>query len=281
MVEEAGSNQLLDWQILVVTRRGEYPAAVTEQQEMASVAPRFRPGVTKPEHFLAQLKAYGKSTKKEDADLLQEVCCHLEGQALDWHASLPEATQKDVKLFKEAFLNQYSTATDTFTMMARLKARRQMPGEDPVSFVDELTVLCTDCKLPEQLAVPLVIEGLQPSLQQTVRVTQPKSLADVRKAVKMFPAQHSIPENSALEAMQKQLTSIQDRLASISSVQRSSGKPNTAARGQYRTQQRPRDTCGRCGGRSHPKIYCKAIGKRCNKCHKMDHFAHMCRSKSE
>ena len=56
MVEEDGSNQFFNWQVPVVTRRGEYPVlVVTKQQEMASVAPRFQPGVTKPEHFLAQL----------------------------------------------------------------------------------------------------------------------------------------------------------------------------------------------------------------------------------
>ena len=39
-------------------------------------------------------------------------------------------------------------------------------------------------------------------------------------------------------------------------------------------------TCTRCG-REHGKSDCRAVGKECHKCGKMNHFSHMCRSSSQ
>ena len=90
----------------------------------------------------------------------------------------------------------------------------------------------------------------------------------------------------AFELSRKQVKSLNDQSsANVDALGKDQRKHNH--RGNYRrhnnkpdTGKPPNNSCGNCGRVHEPKS-CPAYGKKCNNCHKLGHFAKLCRSQDK
>ena len=168
---------------------------------------------------------------------------------------------------------------------------KQLLGQDPLQFVDDLATLNTKCKLDQQQIVPFTVAALEDGVASFVRSQNPKTLADVRTAITRYSgssiptrAEASSPD-AAIKSLCARLDQVVTQLNSISAIQ---SEPRQWPRRQHSNalsrqgHSNPAKNCSFCGGKFHAKLAdCPARNKKCNHCGKLHHFQKVCRSKSE
>ena len=187
--------------------------------------PLFRAGISSPEVFLLKLKAHCKKHKIEDGPLMKEMSLYLDDNANNWLMSLDETTLKDIQKFTDQFLQRYSRTTDTFSAMKDLKNMRQVKGQDPLQFVDDLANLYTKCKFDVQQIVPFTVAALEPDVGNYVRAQNPKTMQDVRTAITRFAGTVPMPKveqpqqtDAAIKALCSRLDEVVMQLSAVTEM---------------------------------------------------------------
>ena len=225
---------------------------------------------------------------------------YLDDNANNWLMSLDETTLKDIQKFTDQFLQRYSRTTDTFSAMQDLKNMRQVKGQDPLQFVDDLANLYTKCKLDVQQIVPFTVAALEPDVGNYVRAQNPKTMQDVRTAITHFTGTAPMPKveqpqqtDAAIKALCSRLDEVVMQLSAVTAIHqpadrqwtpsnRRDQRPSTTSQRHSSLQSANKKDCSFCGGRFHAKLSdCPARNKKCNKCGIVNHFAKVCRSKKE
>ena len=141
---------------------------------------------------------------------------------------------------------------------------------------------CPQCKydISTQYIKDQLIRGLQNETLQTDILAKADQLKDLEKVVK-----HCEAFEAALRDQSK-LQDVADVQAARSNYQKNKKQvPTSSAKSQEATGQQ-RLSCQGCGSRAHGASgandraeQCRAWGKECYKCHKLNHYGRMCRNK--
>lgn len=195
-------------------------------------------------------------------------------------AAAPEDGTFDetVAALKGIFIRRKSTIVLRHTF----RRRTQLPGESVSTFVTDLRRLATDCKfadLHDEMVRDQLIEGT--SIQ--------------RLREKLLMADDSLTLTKALDiayAMEAAIKDASDLASAVQPVHAISAPRPPRRDSQQRTGPRPTqgpphqptapglrcNNCGSPGHRSHRDPSCKARGRTCLTCGKLNHFQSVCRS---
>ena len=155
--------------------------------------------------------------------------------------------------------------------LARFQLREltQEAGESIDTFVTRLKVQAGKCNF----ATPAMLEDnvIDQIIKGTAHSGVWKAMLDHDPAG--LTLDRVLDTGRTHEATQAQLQNFQRTDRQVDEVRRRS-------RGQERPQHRQRPRCGNCGGQHHNREVCPAKGQSCHHCHKIGHWAKLCRGKS-
>ena len=182
---------------------------------------------------------------------------------------LSEAQKTDPNQVWAAFRAYFEPKSNFRLARFQLRELTQEAGESIDTFVTRLKVQAGKCNF----ATPAMLEDNV--IDQIIKGT---AHSGVRKAMLDHdPAgltlDRVLDTARTHEATQAQLQKFQRTDRQVDEVRRRS-------RGQERPQHRQRPRCGNCGGQHHNREVCPAKGQSCHHCHKIGHWAKLCRGKS-
>ncbi|MCG7868790.1 MAG: hypothetical protein JAY74_20765, partial [Candidatus Thiodiazotropha taylori] len=158
-------------------------------------------------------------------------------------------------------------------IFARYRFNNETQGADSIdSFVTRLRTRATDCNFAEKdnMIRDMIVFGCSNAKVRAKLIDEGEKLT-MDKAIQ-------IAQN--YEYCQKQLSSMAlSSPGNVDAVKRGT-KPSGRRhpKQQPKEKQTPKTPCGNCGT-FHVKDKCPAYGKECRECHRMNHYAKMCRSK--
>ena len=151
----------------------------------------------------------------------------------------------------------------------------QQEGESFEQFLTDLKLLVKDCGYgdPDEMVQDRVVIGCH-STKTREKLIQEGSDLTLEKAIDIARTD---------EMSKTQLETMASEDASINSLNQRKQKPEQTRKQKHdHTQKKevPSKECHKCGYK-HGNNKCYAKGKRCTKCQKLNHFARVCRSKSD
>ena len=180
-------------------------------------------------------------------------------------------------------LNTYYTKYEAYVkpksnrVFARYKFRQkvQQEGEPFEQFLTDLKLLVKDCGYcdPNEMVRDRVVIGCH-STKTREKLIQEGSDLTLEKAIDIARTD---------EISKTQLETMASEDASNNSLNQRKQKPEQTRKQKHdHTQKKevPSKECQECGYK-HGNNKCYAKGKRCTKCQKLNHFARVCRSKSD
>ena len=151
----------------------------------------------------------------------------------------------------------------------RFLTRDQQPGESIDQFVTELRTLAASCEwgeLKDDLICSRIVSGIS-SNSVRERLLRSETDLTLQKAI-------DICRIAELSKQQMKLFGGETVQAGVSRIRhQSTGRPEE----QASTSNDADKECGNCGSK-HLEGHCSALGRRCNNCRKLNHFAKVCRS---
>ena len=250
-----------------------------------------------PEEFIEKYEAY--SNIKADTDPAKLLPLFLSDQAYQWYATLDPNKKKDFAIIKKLFLERYKVNEDIkFSKVGQLFEEKQKPGEKAKDFIARIRKDGQSVKLPDDVQIQAILNGLDPEIKPLVILQKPKTLEEIETAATLVEASqggHSRGIVAAIDDLKEQMA----RMTVATAGEGRNNRQHSRSRSRERTvhfqrNQHPRSptphqrvtpapyrqqqqcyNCnyGRCGGYN-----CKAKGKTCFGCGRIGHFRSKCRS---
>ena len=147
-------------------------------------------------------------------------------------------------------------------------AKVQDEGETFENFVTELKLLARDCgyQEAEEMVRDRIVFGIK-SAKVRARLIQEGSSLTLDKAIDI---------GRTMELSDAQLKTMTGDDMKVHGLNQQSGKDRQRKK-RFEGHRKPGQPCGKCGY-NHQEGKCPTKGKQCNKCHKYNHFAKMCKS---
>ncbi len=165
------------------------------------------------------------------------------------------------------------------------KSRVQAPGETIDQYVTDLKLKARDCgfgDLFDGMIRDQIVAGIKSSLLDGVRqrllrdpgLTLDKAI-DVCRAAEAS-SRHMQDMDANLE--EKDVHGVYTRGQKSGASGGPTGRGKPPDRRQSDSGSSGTGKCTRCGYTRHTQGRCPALGRKCNKCHRLDHFSSMCRT---
>ncbi|XP_069133378.1 uncharacterized protein [Argopecten irradians] len=202
----------------------------------------------------------------------------LKDGALRWYMSLPDTITEDYETLTNAFLQRYGPDDNTkWQRTAQLYQTKQTSGQSVEDFITMLTGKGQDVGLSEDQIQQVVINGLKPNIRQFVLQNNPQTIDELRRWAKLGELTVS-DENQQHQEVVAAIARLEDQLQALS-VQATQTTWKNGRQQSKSSQQQQQRKCSFCGNNWHQQLAnCPARGKTCAKCHKINHFARVCRS---
>ena len=211
-----------------------------------------------------------ESTEKLDAAKIGIMLSHTGKEAQELYKTLPWAAEGDDKKFDkvlEAFERFCSPQKNILYKRHGFWSMRQDDGESVDSYLTRLKLKVDYCEY-DKMGWPLAVRN---------EMTRDKfvfSLIDDRLKERLLCETELTLERAVALAQRSEASKVQAKAMSSSSnvmltcddIQQKKDPPRVFP-------------CGQCGRRHKPKS-CPAYGQQCSACHKLHHFAKMCRNKT-
>lgn len=211
---------------------------------------------------------------------------------------LSDAENKSLKAHYDKF--QAYVQPKLNPIFARFKFYNEVQGSDPIDkFVTRLRLRAQDCQfrdnMDEMIRDRLVIgtndsrireklinEGEKLTLDKALQIAQSYEYCQKQMvSMSVQSAQNqasSSASSSPVDAISKHRRNIQQQQQPRHHLQQQAPTRHHPQQQQRQQQQ----SCGNCGKFHGPnKSDCRAFGKQCRKCGKLNHFAHVCRSQQK
>ena len=166
----------------------------------------------------------------------------------------------------------------------RFNNRNQEPGESASTYLTELRTIARNCEhesiTPDQILRDRLVLGIRDDkvrerLLRSSELTLKKTV-EIIKAAEQTQQQvkHMAAAESKVNIVQRNRSRVENRTTTTWKPQEPRSK-NEAPSGQA---QGPHTECANCGY-THGRRDCPAVGRKCRKCGKANHFERKCRSK--
>lgn len=204
---------------------------------------------------------------------------NLSGTAELWLYSQPDATRKDYTLLRDALVRAFAPAVgNAFHLRRQVATRRQHPGETVEAFGYAIRNLCNriDASMKEEEMLTYFVNGLHPSLQDTVIVSGPTTFADALETARR--KEYQLLSSTPTPVATVHAIGLQDQSALIAQLEarirdlearRAPARPS----GQYRSQAPERAAARDPVVRNARTTDGQPI---CNYCKRVGHIAAMC-----
>ena len=225
-------------------------------------------GSQKIESYLRRFDQYKTCTGINNKQALATLAWHLDGNARLWFEQLnPEPSTLDE--LKDALQDKFHK--DEAINMS-IYCMRQKSGESVEDFLCRLECETFKTGISENIQVQIALNGMDRAIGTALSTHVPKTLDELKKLTsRMGSIRHS--DTSVAQA-----STIPSKLESTVDVLTAAVAKLAASVEQTRPKQQAQQECRRCGGRCFLSASCKAMGKTCYKCNKMNHFGNKCRS---
>ena len=225
------------------------------------------------ESYLRRFDQYRACTGINDDQSLATLAWHLDGTARLWFENLqpqPDSVDALKAAMRAKFKKEKRVNMAVYTM-------RQELGESVEDFLYRLEKETFKQQITQDIQVQIALNGMDRAIGSAISTHAPKTLDDVKqltlgmgsfKQEDVKVAQATIP--SKLETTVDVLTAAVAQLAARldDSVGKKSGPQQTTSSRE----------CPGCGGRCFSTNSCRAMGKTCYKCKKLNHFGNKCKS---
>ena len=227
-------------------------------------------GTQRVESYLKRFDQYRMCTGINDDQALATLAWHLDGNARLWFDQLaPEPTTlNDLKVaMNNKFKRPMEINMDVYSM-------KQTNGETVDQFLRRLEAETYKCKINNDTQVQIALNGMDRTIASAISTHAPKTLDDVKQltsrmgSIRQSDANVSAADRTSSSNIPSKLeTTVEVLTAAVAKLAATVDK-----------KAEPEGSCSRCGGRCFSLANCRAMGKTCNKCHKLNHFESKCRS---
>ena len=211
--------------------------------------------------------------------------------------TLTKSQREDYSQVKAAFDGHFLKKKNTIFERARFNQRRQRKEETADSFTTDLYTLAEHCEfgdlhdklIRDRLVVGICDAKLSESLQMDPELTLTQAIQKVRQRETVKQQQSVVRRELPLAPLAEGgvADAVRERRPPVKSKRGQKQHPKVA--GGSQTQQYKREfsnaqssnSCPRCGLRpAHQRSKCPAATVKCLKCHKIGHYARVCKTKS-
>ena len=237
--------------------------------------------------------------KMSDAQAIAALPFYLDIIPQQWFFQLSGAAKSSLSSLKDAFLSRFSVKKANFDV--NLFHIQQNSDESVEDYLARVYKLTNEYEVPNHLLVGITIQGLKPEIRKIVMPQKPENLEQLREAAMV--AERTVTSTGSIsDTFAMSLQNMEDRLmshlsdkfeASLAVISQTKydrprshqGQNNTPNRRPFRNfrpdfrqNQQNERKCQGCGGTCVDRRQCRAKGKTCHKCKKLNHFASVCRS---
>ena len=207
---------------------------------------------------------------------------------------LSEDDKKSLKSHYDKFLAYVQPKTNS--LLSRCKFRHEIQGmnESVEQFITRLKLIARDCNFKNnttdemirdslifgtnshKVKEKLINEGDDLTLEKAIQIAQTFEYSQVQ-----LKEMRNIEPNPSTTAVHAVKSRPHHRPTDVPSQKHNSNTKKDNQRAvrnrQWQTTSDNREKCGNCGYSHSKREDCPAKGKKCNSCHKWNHFAKMCR----
>ena len=216
--------------------------------------------------FVGPLK---KTTNEERAAYIL-IWVGIEGREIfnSWNLT-PEQGQDYAFLFTQ-FRKHTEPQKNTLFSRYIFQTRRQKDDESFVAFATDLRNLAKECSYdkPEEMVRDRIVAGINNEDVREKLLTEGDSLT-MTKAIQIATTHETT--QAQLKSMAGSSMTSKHQQAEVDAIKKKTYRQN---------KDRETFTCKNCGGK-HEKRQCPAFGKKCNFCHKLNHYEKQCFAKKK
>ena len=230
-------------------------------------------GKQKVQTYLKRFDQYKACVGLDDAQALAALAWHLDGNARLWFDQLDPVPDTLDKL-KDALTNKYKL-NDVVNM--NVYSMKQNLGESVGEFLQRLEGETYKTKISNELQVQIALNGMERTIASAISTHAPKTLDDVKQltfrmsSIKSNGHAAESPTVAGAAAITSKLeTTVEVLTAAVAKL--------ATTVEETKKMTKTDESCGRCGGRCFSLANCKAMGKTCYKCNKLNHFGNKCRT---
>lgn len=222
-------------------------------------------GSQKIESYLKRFDQFTTCTGLNENQALATLAWHLEGTARLWFEQLqPEPTS--INELKEAMVAKFKREK---VINMNVYSMKQQAGESVEDFLRRLEGETFKSNISDDIQVQIALHGMDRTISSAISTHAPKTLDQVKQLTSRMasvkPAEITVAQASAipsrLESTVEVLTAAVAKLATTM---------------EEMERKKMDEGCPRCGGRCFSSASCRAMGKTCYKCNKLNHFGNKC-----
>ncbi|MCG8046955.1 MAG: hypothetical protein N0E48_15190 [Candidatus Thiodiazotropha endolucinida] len=259
-------NQLPEERQVIVNNLGNLPAISNNMASVFRLENFKGDGSQKVESYLKRFDQFKTCTGLNDDQALATLAWHLEGTARLWYEQL-EPEPNNVNDLKQAMQAKFKKEKVVDMSVYSMK---QQVGESVEDFLSRLEAETYTSNINSEIQVQIALHGMDRTISSAISTHAPKTLDQVKeltlRMASVKPATATVAQASAiptrLESTVEVLTAAVAKLATTM---------------EERERKQVEEGCPRCGGRCFSSSSCRAMGKTCYKCKKLNHFGNKCR----
>ena len=225
-------------------------------------------GSQKVESYLKRFDQFKVCTGITDEQGLATLAWHLEGNARLWFEHLDPEPQT-LGALRDLMLTKFKKPKQ---INMNVYSMTQQPGESVEDFLRRFECETFKTKINSEIQVQIALNGMDRTIGSAISTHAPKTLDEVKQLTSRMG---SIRPSEPVVA---QATALTSNLESKIDVLTAAVAKLSTTRDQSRQTTKAEEGCPRCGGRCYSSASCKAMGKTCYKCHKLNHFGNKCRN---
>ena len=149
------------------------------------------------QHWLERLRLYSEANDYTPIQTILLFTLLLRDVAERWFRSLDQNVREDWELLKNAFLQEYHKAPSLWLIRQKLATRKLLPNEDINKYINDIMKWCTKLNCKEESIMAYLVNGLTPSIRAKIIQSDPQTLTQVMKSLRLAEACRAIESNSA------------------------------------------------------------------------------------
>ena len=176
-------------------------------------------GTQNPDTWLVEFLQWSSFFDLNNAKKLSSFPFHLESHAKFWYLSLPEDVTKSWEHLKHAFVTRFK---DTHDMIdGSLFEVKQTDSESVLQYMARLNITLANKTLDPAIRLAITLQGLKPSIRNSVVMKEPKNLDQLRHAALLCEKTMKTTasgSDAVLEAVLSKINKIESKMGPGSSV---------------------------------------------------------------
>ena len=155
---------------------------------------------------------------------------------------------------------------------------KQTLGESVGEFLQRLEGETYKTKISDELQVQIALNGMDRTMASAISTHAPKTLDDVKQLTFRMSSIKSNGHLTDSPTVAASASVIPSKLETTVEVLTAAVAKLATTVEETKKMAQADESCGRCGGRCFSLANCKAMGKTCYKCNKLNHFGNKCRT---